>query len=89
MSGTFFHSDLVEMAAAYLFNIVKNHPFIDGNKRVGAVAASVFLRLNGLELTATGESFGDLVLAVADGSASKSRAAEFFRKHSRARHAER
>src|SRR5437867_10279787 len=42
----FLHADLIEMAAAYLFHIVQNHPFIDGNKRVGAVAALVFLQLN-------------------------------------------
>lgn len=88
MGGEFFHSDLVEMAAAYLFHLVKNHPFIDGNKRVGATAAHVFLRMNGLELTATNEAFEALVLAVADGSASKSKATEFLRKHSRARRAE-
>jgi death on curing protein len=50
--GQFFHADLCEMAAAYLFHIVQNHPFIDGNKRVGAVAAYVFLAINNLRLTA-------------------------------------
>ena len=40
------------MAAAYLFHIVQNHPFIDGNKRVGAVAADVFLTLNDVRLVA-------------------------------------
>jgi death-on-curing protein len=38
----YFHKDLYEMAAAYLFHIVKNHPFVDGNKRVGFVASYVF-----------------------------------------------
>src|SRR5215470_3889144 len=47
-AGGYLHSDLVEMAAAYAFHIVKNHPFIDGNKRVGAVAVLVFLELNGI-----------------------------------------
>ena len=40
--GEFLHKDLFEMAAAYLFHIVQNHPFLDGNKRTGAVAALVF-----------------------------------------------
>lgn len=44
--GQFLHGDLSEMAAACLFHIVQNRPFIDGNKRVGAVAAYVFLALN-------------------------------------------
>lgn len=38
--GKFLHKDLFEMAAAYLFHLAKNHPFVDGNKRVGLVAAS-------------------------------------------------
>lgn len=46
------YSDLVEMAAAYLFYLCRNHPFIDGNKRAALGACLVFLRLNGLEPTA-------------------------------------
>ena len=46
---------LHEMAAAYAFGIVKNHPFIDGNKRAGFVAAYTFLGVNGLEFTAPEE----------------------------------
>jgi death on curing protein len=42
----YLHSDLHEMAAAYLFHIIQNHPFTDGNKRVGAMAAFTFLKLN-------------------------------------------
>lgn len=78
-SGQFLHADLWEMAAAYLFHLVQNHPFIDGNKRVGAVAADVFLTLNGLMLTASQDSYADLVLSVARGETSKSAVAEFFR----------
>jgi death-on-curing protein len=40
----YFHKDLWEMAAAYLYHVVKNHPFIDGNKRTGAVCALAFLK---------------------------------------------
>jgi len=79
----YFHTDIFEMAAAYLFHLVKNHPFIDGNKRVGAMAAYAFLGLNRIEVTASAEDFGDLTLAVAEGKATKSAVAEFFRKHSR------
>ena len=45
------------MAAAYLFHIISNHPFIDGNKRTGAAASIVFLALNGIELEADEQSF--------------------------------
>ena len=77
--GQFFHADLCEMAAAYLFHIVQNHPFIDGNKRVGAMAAYVFLRLNGIRPTADNNAYANLVLSVARGETPKSAVAEFFR----------
>ncbi|MFT4572809.1 MAG: death-on-curing protein [Candidatus Binatia bacterium] len=44
---------LCELAASYAFGIVKNHPFIDGNKRTGFAAAAVFIELNGRQLTAS------------------------------------
>ena len=77
--GQYLHTDLCEMAAAYLFHIVQNHPFIDGNKRVGAVAADVFLALNNTTLVAGEDDYAELVLAVARGEVSKSAVAEFFR----------
>ena len=80
-AGRHLQTDLCEMAAAYLFHIVSNHPFIDGNKRVGAVAADVFLTLNDLRLNASPDDYTDLVLAVARGEKSKSAVAEFFREH--------
>ena len=43
--GQFLHAFPFEMAAAYLFHIVNNHPFVDGNKRTGTLAALVFFRL--------------------------------------------
>ena len=46
---------LHEMAAAYAFGIVKNHPFLDGNKRAGFIAASLFLESNGLRFNAPEE----------------------------------
>lgn len=69
--GEFLHTTIFEMAAAYLYHLVKNHPFIDGNKRVGAVAAIVFLMLNGYEFDAPEEDFADMVLAVARGEMDK------------------
>jgi death-on-curing protein len=44
---------LFELAAAYAFGIVRNHPFVDGNKRTGMMAAYVFLRINGYRLEAS------------------------------------
>jgi prophage maintenance system killer protein len=71
------------MAAAYLFHIVRNHPFIDGNKRVGTMAAYAFLALNGHELAAPSEVLADFVLALARGERSKADVALFFREHAR------
>jgi death-on-curing protein len=81
VGGRFLHTDLHEMAAAYLFHLVQNHPFLDGNKRVGAVAAFVFLALNRLRLRADNDAYADLVLAVACGKTSKADVAAFFREH--------
>ena len=80
--GRYLHGDLVEMAAAYLFHIVQNHPFIDGNKRTGMVAAIVFLSLNGIELRADETQLEQLVIDVAKGKAGKSSVADFLRKNS-------
>lgn len=78
----YLHADLFEMAAAYLYHIVQNHPFIDGNKRTGTMAAFVFLKLNGFTLDADESAFESLVLKVAQGLTDKSAIAEFFRTHS-------
>ena len=71
--GALLHADLVEMAAAYLFHLVGIHPFVDGNKRTGAAAASVFLLLNGRRLEMDVDEFADLVYSVARGELRKGR----------------
>jgi len=63
--GTSPFADLVEIAAAYLFYLCRNHPFVDGNKRVSMTSAIVFLRLNGIEPAADGPEWEELVLDVA------------------------
>ena len=80
--GRFLHGTLFEMAAAYLFHITQNHPFVDGNKRVGAVAAIVFLSMNNVEVTVDEESLECAVLSVAQGKWDKAKVAELFRNHS-------
>ncbi|GGB08594.1 death-on-curing protein [Brucella endophytica] len=71
--------DLYELAAAYLYKIVKNHPFIDGNKRTGFAAADLFLYFNGLSLEATNEDVILLITMVAAGEIDEDGAAAFFR----------
>lgn len=81
--GQFLHTDLCEMAAAYLFHLVQNHPFIDGNKRVGAAAADVFLGMNDIQFNGDEDDYAELVLSVARGKTRKSTAAEFIRANSK------
>jgi death-on-curing protein len=69
--GTYVHEGLFAMAAAYLFHIVSNHPFVDGNKRAGLLAAQVFLDLNGLVLAHDSEAFYELTMGVAEGRIDK------------------
>ena len=58
-------ADLVEIAAAYLFYLCRNHPFVDGNKRTAMAAAIVFLRLNEVEPVEDNEDWEALVIDVA------------------------
>ena len=81
--GQFLHEGLPTMAAAYLFHFCKNHPFVDGNKRVALASAIAFLLLNGHELIASKTEAEELTLGVADSSISKEDAIAFFRKHVR------
>lgn len=77
--GTYLHEDLFAMAAAYLFHVVMNHPFIDGNKRTGLAAAVVFLDVNGILLNASAtDCLYALTLAVAEGRIGKAELAEAF-----------
>ena len=71
------------MAAVYLYHIVSNHPFIDGNKRTGAVAAFGLLAHNSYEVVAPEEEFYDLVLGVAEGKIEQFEVARFFRRYAR------
>jgi death-on-curing protein len=84
-SGKYLHPTIPEMAAAYLFHLVENHPFLDGNKRVGAMAALVFLELNEFDFDATDEEYTKLVVETASGILLKPEVALFFQQHSHSR----
>lgn len=81
--GEYFHEFPSEMAATYLFHLTKNHPFVDGNKRIGLAAALTFLKLNRIELVAMPKELEDLTLAVAKGELDKPAITEFFRTHTK------
>ncbi len=69
--GQFLHSTISEQAAAYLYHIAMNHPFIDGNKRTAFAVMDTFLRLNGCALNLTDDRVYDLVMRVARGTMTK------------------
>lgn len=69
--GQFLHPTLYAQAAAYLYHLAMNHPFIDGNKRTAFAAMDTFLRLNGKILTLTDEAAYDLVLSVVENKVDK------------------
>ncbi len=83
--GQFLHGEIFEMAAAYLFHLVQNHPFVDGNKRTGLMAMLAFLGLNGRRLEADPAELGELVQGVAAGRLSKAEIAVFVRCNTRPR----
>jgi len=77
--GSFVHEDVAAMAGAYLYHLCKNHPFIDGNKRVALAVTLYFLARNGSPLDAENDLLQETVLAVASGTMSKEALTEFLR----------
>ncbi|QPA29075.1 type II toxin-antitoxin system death-on-curing family toxin [Brucella anthropi] len=73
--------DIFDLAAAYLFGMLKNHPFVDGNKRTGLAAADLFLYFNSFSLEAGQEDIIQLVLMVSTSEIDETGAAAFFRDH--------
>lgn len=61
------YPSLQQKAARLCYGLVKNHPFVDGNKRIGAHAMLVFLAVNGVELSYTQQELADVILQVAAG----------------------
>ena len=78
--GSYLHSDIYEMAAAYAFHISRNHPFIDGNKRTALASALVFLELNGVSISDPAGKLFDAMITLASGKLSKSGFADTLRR---------
>lgn len=79
-AGNYLHKDIYEMAAAYVFHLCQNHPFIDGNKRTALAAGLVFLELNGITVWDTAGKLYDIVMAVATGKLDKAGLADVLRQ---------
>ncbi|MCL1874744.1 MAG: type II toxin-antitoxin system death-on-curing family toxin [Synergistaceae bacterium] len=80
--GNYLHKDIFEMGAAYLFHIVQNHPFIDGNKRAGLATCLYFLALNDIEIEVDPYKLERFVRSIAGGEVLKPEIACFLRKYS-------
>lgn len=78
--GEDLYPDVAAKTAALMHSLVMNHPFVDGNKRVGAVAAELFVLLNGWRLEATDAEFEEITLTVARGELEADALAIWFRQ---------
>ena len=79
--GQDLYPTLIEKAAALCFSLVQNHPFIDGNKRVGHAAMEVTLILNGYEIDASEDDQERVILGLASGDISRDEFAEWLADH--------
>lgn len=72
---------LFEMAASYSYGIIRNHPFVDGNKRTGFLVGATFLELNGWQLSATETEATEAIVSVAAGVSGEKELAAWYQKH--------
>lgn len=79
--GEDLYPSLVGKAAALCFSLVQNHPFVDGNKRVGHAAMETFLVLNGFEIDATTDEQEKLILTLAAGELSRELLVNWLNRH--------
>lgn len=79
----YLHDNLFEMAAAYAYHIIKNHPFVDGNKRTGLFSAINFLSSNDIEIELTNTAFVKLAIDIASSKLTKTQIAALFKNCSK------
>jgi death-on-curing protein len=78
--GNYLHEDLAAMAAAYMFHIAQNHPFVDGNKRAAVLSALAFLSVNGIQELPDPKDLESITLQVAAGELGKDVLTKWTRK---------
>ena len=79
--GEFLHPTISDQAAAYLYHIAKNHPFMDGNKRTAFATMIAFLSMNGYDLNLSSEEAYTLVMRIAQGEMTKEEISEFIQQY--------
>lgn len=82
-AGKHLHKTLFDKAAAYGFHIARNHPFVDGNKRIAFVVMDIFLSRNGWDLVASEEEAYAMMMDLAQGHLAKPALSNWLKKHSR------
>lgn len=80
-AGSDLYPSLAEKAAALCYSLVCNHPFVDGNKRIGHAAMEAFLILNGYELSADVDQLEELILRLASSKLSREELVTWLRQH--------
>lgn len=78
--GNYLYKDIFEMAAAYIYHISQNHPFVDGNKRTALASGLVFLDFNKIDLNDPDEELYEMMMTVASGKMYKDEIAEILKK---------
>jgi death on curing protein len=76
-------ANIIDMAALYTAGIVRNHPFVDGNKRVGFIIGVLFLELNGFEFIASEPDATQAVMSLAAGTIDESSYGKWLRKNAK------
>lgn len=79
--GELLHPTIFTQAAAYLYHLAKNHPFLDGNKRTAFATTIAFLQINGYELDMTEDAAYNMVMRVAQGEMSKEALSSLLEQH--------
>jgi death-on-curing protein len=81
VGGKSRHRTVFDKAAAYGYHLSRNHPFVDGNKRIAFVVMDVFLQMNGREISASEEDAYTLMSALAAGEISKAALTKWLKSH--------
>ena len=79
--GKYLHKDIFKMAAAYGFHLCRNHPFVDGNKRISLAVMDTFLRMNNFQITADEKKVYLMMLDLSQGKLDKKGLSEWLRKN--------
>ncbi|MBM7558164.1 type II toxin-antitoxin system death-on-curing family toxin [Halanaerobacter jeridensis] len=80
-NGDYLHNNIFEMASAYGFHLCRNHPFIDGNKRVALVAMDTFLQNNGYEISASEKETYKIIIELSAENLSKSDLTQWLKQN--------